>query len=204
MADKNKTRGERLLRLRSNLAQKPIIAGLKGIENAERAAACGIKTCFYPTGDIFELKKMVTAAKAQGQMVFAHVDLIAGIAKDSCGMQFLASEIGVDGILTTKGYLIGAAQKAGLLGIQRLFILDSEALRTGLKMLESNRPDAVEILPALICPHISKRLPPNLPPIIAGGLVETEAELKDVLHPPVLAVSTSSVELWNPRPKFAN
>ncbi len=131
-------------------------------------------------------------------MVFAHIDLISGVARDSYGMKMLASEIGVDGVLTTKGYLITAAQKAGLLGIQRLFILDSEALRTGLRMLQSSRPDAVEILPALIVPAILRRLPQQLPPIIAGGLVETEEELEGgLLRPPVLAVSTSRAELWS-------
>lgn len=196
MSEREKIRREKLLRLRAKLAKKPIIAGLKGIDNIEQIVDSGVKVCFYLTGHIFELRELVLECKKHGQMVFAHIDLIGGVARDSYGMEMLSLEIGVDGVLTTKGYLISAAQKAGLLGIQRLFILDSEALRTGLRMLESSRPDAVEILPGLVVPAILRRLPQKLPPIIAGGLVETEEELRGLLSPPVRAVSTSKVELW--------
>ncbi len=197
MHNLNRQRQEKLLQFRAGLAKNPIIAGLKGLQNRAEIANGGVNVCFYLTGHIFELRELVLECKKHGQMVFAHVDLISGVARDSYGMKMLATEIGVDGVLTTKGYLITAAQKAGLLGIQRLFILDSESLRTGLRMLQSSQPDAVEILPALIVPAILRRLPQQLPPIIAGGLVETEKELEALLRPPVLAVSTSRAELWS-------
>lgn len=196
MVNMDKLREERLLKLRSSLAQKPIIAGLKGSREVERSALNGIQVCFYLTGHIFELHNLVEQCHGQNQMIFAHVDLISGVAKDSYGMKFLADEIGVDGVLTTRGHLITAAQRAGLLGIHRLFMLDSVAKRTGLKMLESSKPDAVEILPALIIPYIRDRLPKGLPPIIAGGLVENRSELTNVLRSSIMAVSTSKVELW--------
>jgi len=197
MIKQERMRRERLQRLKSGLAQKPIIAGLKGITDAHLTGKAGIKVCFYLTGDIFELRELAKLCKEQDQMLFVHVDLIAGIAKDALGMEVLASEVGIDGVLTTKGYLVTGAQKAGLLGIQRLFMLDSEALRTGLRMIESSQPDAVEILPALVLPSVRERLPKRFPPMIAGGLVETKEELEKVIKPPVLAVSTSRVELWN-------
>lgn len=197
MINLDRVREDKILRLRASLAQKPIIAGLKGAKDAETSAQAGIKVCFFLTGNIFELRELVQQCKKQGQMVFAHVDLISGVAKDSYGMEVLARETGVDGVLTTKGHLITAAKRAGLLGIHRLFMLDSEAVRTGLRMLESSQPDAVEVLPAMIFPSIRERLPTRFPPTIAGGLVETEAELRCLLRPPVLAVSTSRLELWN-------
>lgn len=189
-------RQDRLLQFRSHIARKPIIAGLKGSSQVSLSAREGIKVCFYLTGHIFELQELVKQCKEQGQMVFAHVDLISGVAKDNYGMQVLASEIGVDGVLTTRGHLITAAKKAGLLGIQRLFMLDSVAQETGLKMIRANKPDAVEMLPALILPFLRERLPKGLPPIIAGGLVEEKHELTSILKPPVMAVSTSKTDLW--------
>ena len=197
MINTDRIRRERLLALRAGLAQKPIIAGLKGLDEEKRTHEEGIKVCFYLTGNIFELRELTRRCVERDQMVFAHVDLISGIAKDAHGMEVLATEVGVHGILTTKGHLVTAAKKVGLLGIQRLFVLDSEALKTGLRMVNSSQPDAVEILPALILPSLRERLPRGLPPIIAGGLVETTDELKQILRPPVLAVSTSRVELWN-------
>ncbi len=197
MIKQERRRRERLQNLKAGLTQKPIIAGLKGINDARLTSGAGVKVCFYLTGDIFELRDLARLCKEQGQMLFAHVDLISGIAKDAIGMEVLASEVGIDGVLTTKGYLVTAAQKAGLLGIQRLFMLDSEALRTGLRMIHSSQPDAVEILPALVLPSVRERLPETFPPMIAGGLVETKTELEQIIKPPVLAVSTSRVELWN-------
>lgn len=197
MINTDRIRQERLLQLRSGLAQKPIIAGLKGSVEVQQTVDAGINVCFYLTGNIFELRELAKQCNSQGQMLFAHVDLISGIGKDAHGMEVLATEVGVHGILTTKGYLITAAKKVGLLGIQRLFVLDSEALKTGLRMIHSSQPDAIEILPALILPSLRQRLPGKLPPIIAGGLVETTGELEQILKPPVLAVSTSRVELWN-------
>lgn len=197
MINRGRIREDKILKLRASLAQKPIIAGLKGVKDAKESAQAGIKVCFFLTGNIFELRELVQQCKTQDQMVFAHVDLISGVAKDSFGMEVLARETGVDGVLTTKGHLITAAKKAGLLAIHRLFMLDSEAVKTGLRMLESSQPDAVEVLPAMIFPSIRERLPNRLPPIIAGGLVETKAELDCLLRPPVLAVSTSHLELWN-------
>ena len=97
MINRERIRQDKLLRLRANLAQKPIIAGLKGSADSEKSAQAGIKVCFYLTGHIFELRELVQQSKEQGQMVFAHVDLISGVAKDNYGMEMLASEIGVDG-----------------------------------------------------------------------------------------------------------
>lgn len=199
MSKIERMRSDKLLQFRAAVAKKPVIAGLKGIEYAALAAENGIRACFYLTGNIFELRELTRVCHANGQMVFAHVDLINGIAKDGHGMQLLAEEVQVDGILTTRTHLITAAQKVGLLGIQRLFMLDSEALNTGLKMLHSAQPDAVELLPAPILPFIADRLPHRLPPVIAGGLIDTVEELQMVLRPPVVAVSTSQMELWTYR-----
>lgn len=199
MSKIERLREEKLLRFRAALAKKPVIAGLKGIEHVRAAADHGILACFYLTGNIFELRELAQICRDNGQMIFAHVDLINGIARDGHGMMMLANELEVDGVLTTRSHLITAAQKAGLLGIQRLFMLDSEALQTGLKMIQASRPDAVELLPALILPYIAGRLPQKLPPIIAGGLVETEEELAMVLRTPVVAVSTSQMRLWSYR-----
>ncbi|HHY10895.1 MAG TPA: glycerol-3-phosphate responsive antiterminator [Firmicutes bacterium] len=197
MKNKNRLRRTRLQELKLNLIKRPIIASLMGIEDVYTASEHGVKTCFYLKGDIFELREILDHCKQKNLMLLVHVDLIAGIAKDSCGMEILARELGVDGILTTRGYLISAAQKMGMLAIQRTFMLDSEALRTGVDVLRSNQPDGVEILPALVFPHIGPRLSGQLPLVIAGGLVETKEQVENILQPPVAGVSTSKKELWN-------
>lgn len=183
------------------LERKRVIAGIKRAADVQRALAADIKIVFFLTGTIFDLKTLAEtmrqAPPGQRALVFSHVDLLQGIGRDPSGMRFLADEVGIDGILTTRSHLIRAAKEAGLFTIQRFFLLDSEALKTAVNVLTTSKPDAVEMLPALVLPNIWRRFPlDELPPVIAGGLVETEAELRTVLTAPVKAVSTSKQELW--------
>lgn len=180
------------------LDQNPVIAGLRDASAVRLALAKGMQVFFILGGTILELDEVVSAIKAtDGTIAFVHIDLIPGLGKDQAAVEYLAERVPLDGVVTTRSHLIRAAKDAGLMAIQRLFALDSEAVRTGLNILRSSEPDAVEILPALVLPYLGDRLPVNsMPPIIAGGLVETVAELEAVLDSPAVAVSTSRVELW--------
>lgn len=180
-----------------SLKRKSVIAGIKQPADADAAMAAGVEIMFLLTGSIFDLKALVDRVHDGGGLLFAHVDLLRGIGKDPQGMRFLAREIGIDGMLSTRSHLIRAAKDEGLYTVQRFFMLDSEALNTAVNVLTKSKPDAVEILPALVLPNIRHRLPvADLPPIIGGGLVETEAELQGVLQARIQAVSTSRRELW--------
>lgn len=177
--------------------QSPVIAGVREVRDLDAAMEAGIQTVFFLQGSLFTLREMVTKTIDAGILSFAHVDLMTGIGKDPEGMRFLAEEVGVDGILTTRTHLIKAAKDAQLLTIQRIFMLDSESLRTGVQVVTNSEPDAVEVLPALVVPHLADVLRKELKvPIIAGGLISTVEELHLVLQPPVVAVSTSRKELW--------
>lgn len=56
---------------------------------------------------------------------------------------------GVDGVITTKPSLIKVIKNEGLIAIQRLFMLDSRSLETGIKSILEDKPHAVEIMPGL-------------------------------------------------------
>jgi len=57
--------------------------------------------------------------------------------------------------------------------------------------------EKLKILPGIILPRLKDDLArQNLPPIIAGGLIRTEKEIKEVLKSGALAISTSRKELW--------
>lgn len=180
-----------------HLRQHPAIPALKQATEIEIAADCGAKLVFFLTGTIRDLAEVCQRAQDNRIKVFCHIDLIHGIGKDSAGIEWLATEIGASGILTTRSNLVRAAKSAGLVAIQRLFLLDSESLKTGIEVASSSRADAVEILPALVLPSLAHRLPiRELSPFIAGGLVETGTELEAVISTGALGVSTSKKELW--------
>lgn len=183
------------------LRSRPVIAGLRDAGRVEPAVRQGAGILFILGEDIFALRESVQKAHAQGALILAHVDLIKGVGRDEAGVRFLARELGVDGILTTRANLVGPAKREGLIALQRLFVLDSESLEAGLPAVARAGPDAVEILPGLILPLIARRLRlGSLPPLIAGGLIQEREQVEEILRAGAVAVSTSAQALWGYRP----
>ncbi len=183
------------------LKVQPVIAGLRDSARVEVAIRHGVGVLFILGEDIFALQGSVAKAHADGRLILAHVDLIKGVGRDEAGVRFLARDLGVDGILTTRSNLISPAKREGLIAVQRLFVLDSESLEAGLPTVEKAAPDAVEMLPGVILPAVAQQLAARgtLPPLIAGGLIRTMAQVEAVLGAGAVAVSTSEKSLWGYR-----
>ncbi|CEI81226.1 glycerol uptake operon antiterminator regulatory protein [Oceanobacillus oncorhynchi subsp. incaldanensis] len=146
---------------------------------------------------LVQLKSMIDYAHRANKKVLVHFDLIQGLKADEYGMEFLQREIKPDGILTTRGNVIAAAKKHKLLAIQRVFILDSAALEQSIKLIQRFHPDYVEILPGLM-PEVIEEITGEIDiPVIAGGLIKEEEQVKAALDTGAVAVSTSSRKLWD-------
>jgi glycerol uptake operon antiterminator len=183
--------------LLSMLKNHPVIAAIRDVENLRIQNLSHAGILFILGGTIFDLPKIVAQAKRSQKLVFVDIDLIKGIGKDAPGIHFLALESQINGIITTRGNLIKSAQKEGLISIQRLFVLDSESLTGGLGAIEKSNPDAIEILPGLILPKVIKRIRKLTSiPVIAGGLITTWEEIKEILDSGAVGVSTSAPELF--------
>lgn len=184
--------------LQEIINQQKIIASLRRKEDlAEIVHHPKIKTVFILNSTIFNLKKMVHDLKSTGKNVFVHIDLIEGLGKDPVGVKYLKI-MGVTGIVTTKLNLIKAAKEEGLLTIQRLFMVDSEAVKTGIKMAKQIKPEAIEILPAFIPKYYLETIQQELGiPTIAGGLIRTTEDVQQVFATGFDAISTSRRLLWN-------
>ena len=183
------------------LKTRPVIAGLRNSAQVEAAIRQGVGVLFILGEDIFALQESVAKAHAEGRLIFAHMDLIKGVGRDEAGVRLLAKHVGVDGILTTRSNLISPAKREGLIAVQRLFVLDSESLAAGLPTVEKAAPDAVEVLPGVILPTVAQELAARgaLPPLIAGGLIRTAAQVEAILGAGAVAVSTSQTSLWGYR-----
>ncbi|MBM7622709.1 glycerol-3-phosphate responsive antiterminator [Sporohalobacter salinus] len=180
------------------LNQRPIIAAVKEPSDLEEIPSDKIAAIFVLGSDISTLSKIVDAAIKLDKLVFLHLDLVKGVAKDKYGIKYLAEEIGIDGVITTKSYLIKEAKKQDLITVQRLFILDSSAVEMGINVINKSSPDLVEVLPGIAFPYLAERLKDELEqPIIAGGLIRNNKDVDRILDFEALAISTSSKELWN-------
>ncbi|MCG8513057.1 MAG: glycerol-3-phosphate responsive antiterminator [Halanaerobiales bacterium] len=184
--------------LKNYFKKYPVIAGLRNDQMLEKAVKSEVIAFFILYGDIFALPRIMEMASKYDKLVFLHIDLVEGIGRDKKGVRYLAENALCDGIVTTKSNLIIAAKNEGLMAIQRLFLLDSAALKTGENILEQNQPDAVEILPGIAAPYFIEHIKDRVScPIIAGGLIRKRNEVEELLKQGVLAVSTSNRELWD-------
>lgn len=174
-----------------------VIAAVKS-ENFDAAAASDTGWIFDLSPDLNNLAERVSIAHARGKMLLIHFDLATGIGKDKSGMQF-AKRMGVDGIISTRMNIIKLARQCGLFTIQRFFIVDSHSIETTIETIDSSKPDMIEIMPG-IAPKIISRLSGRVDvPIIAGGLIETAAEVNAVTAAGATAVTTGKHELWKMR-----
>jgi len=184
------------------LRRTPIIPGIKDRSHVQLALESKARIVFYISGTIFDLMEAAKAFRDRGVTLLAHIDLIDGIGRDRSGMEFLVKEIGVDGILSTRSNLLKTARDEGLLTIQRVFAVDSDALKSGVQVVRNTSPAALEILPGPFVPEIIELLPlKSLPPVIASGLIKTREAARRILSAQgIVSASTSNPGLWNWRP----
>jgi glycerol uptake operon antiterminator len=183
--------------LHSVLLERRVIPALRSLTDLPLALELGLPAAIMLKGDIFDLDKLV--AQTKGQLaVLVHIDLIEGIGRDRAGLAYLKQQFGIAGLVSTRSNLIKEARSLGLLSILRLFVLDSAAYATGINLLQSLKPDAVEMLPGVVVPYIREELARDIQsPIIASGLIKTPAAIREVIAAGAAAVSTSRTELWN-------
>ena len=149
-------------------------------------------------GDINDLEEMLKVrSKYPDKFLLAHVDLLNGIGKDESGIRYL-KHLGLEGIVSIKWQLLRYAKENNMLTVQRLFLVDSEAIRTGLKVIKQTSPDALEILPATVPKFVIDELhKATALSILGGGLLRTEEDVRTALSNGLTAVTASRRNLWN-------
>lgn len=172
----------------------PIIAATDS-SGWEKATLSEAKVLFHLNANLFHIKKEIARAKEKGKSVFVHIDLADGIGKDISGLLYL-KKIGADGIISTKVAMIKLAAEVKLLAVQRFFALDSKGLGSMKDMLAFAHADFMEIMPGVI-PKVIEKFNDCRIPVIAGGLIETKAEVTAALSAGAAAISTGKAELWS-------
>ena len=183
------------------LCRTPVIPAPRTLEDFQFALQQTESLCIILLfGDINTLPDLLAQAKKANKCLIVHMDLLEGIGKDKAGIKFLM-HLGVNAIITTKPHLVKSVRgEEGMIVIQRLFLVDSEALRTGISAINSCKPDAVEVLPASIPASSVRYLQAQTGlPILAGGLLHTREDVLTALRHGLSAISASKRELWNCR-----
>lgn len=176
------------------LERSPVIANVASDEMFQKALGAPPEVVFYQNIRLPQLQERIDAIHKAGKRLFIHIDLAEGLGKDRTAVDYLAT-CGVDGVISTRGQLIRYAREAGLLTVQRFFLLDSQSLSGIPSMIANTMPDWMEIIPGVIGKAI-RRFSDSEVPVIAGGLIETKAEVTEALRCGAAAVSTSREDLW--------
>lgn len=176
---------------------KGVLPAVKNMKDFEKLLDSQHDYIILLESRISQIEDVVKHAKKLDKKVLVHADLIQGLKNDEYGAEFLVRNVKVDGIISTRGTMITFAKKNKVLAIQRLFVLDSHALNHNLKAIDKTRPDYIEILPGLITKKFKEIAEKTNLPIIAGGLINTEEDIKAAYDGGAIAVSTSNMNLWN-------
>ncbi len=179
------------------LEANPIIGALPHMVLPNELEQRKIEVFFLLSGNIMEIHNRVSFLKDSGKKVFVHVDLIDGLAKDTAAIDYMQNHIKPDGIISTRSNLLRHGKEIGLLTVQRIFMIDSLSFESGIKMVESYKPDFVEVMPGIIPKAISEFKNKISSPVIAGGMITEKEDVIQALKAGAIAVSTSKRELWD-------
>ncbi len=178
------------------IEDSPIIAAISDINQIDAVIKSPCEIVFLLDGDILNLNEIVELLRANNKLVYIHIDLIGGFSKDTTALKYIAKNIKPDGIITTKNNLVRAAKELRLFTIQRLFLLDSLALLSGINSVKSIRPDAIEILPGIMPRIIGEIREETRIPVIAGGLIRDKCDVINCLNAGAVGISTSNKDVW--------
>lgn len=179
------------------LHDDPVIASVKDLVALDQILASDRRVVFLLFGSIVDIDTLIARCKSAGKTVLVDIDLLDGFATRDVVVTWMATRTEVDGILSTKTNLIKAARAAGLLAVQRFFLVDSFSYHQLPKVVGQSKPDAVEILPGCM-PRVISWLREDLQvPLIAGGLVCDKADVVAALGAGALAVASSNRDVWS-------
>lgn len=171
----------------------PVIREMRGFEKLMESNYTYIVILGIHIG---QLRSAMKFAERQDKKILLHADLVSGLRHDEFAAEFLCDEIRPEGIISTSTKVIQTAKKRGIMGIQRLFLLDSMALDTNLKMLQNSNPDYIEALPGILPSIITEIKEATGIPILAGGLIRSEEDARASLNAGADAITTSRKSLW--------
>lgn len=189
-------KGMNIMRMIDLLETSPVIAAIKSEEGLQHCLKTECQVVFILFGTICDIAQIVDRVKESGKTAIVHVDFIAGLSTKEIAVDFIKTNTKADGIISTKAPLVKHARELGLLCIQRTFVVDSIALATLKKQIDSFKPDAVEIMPGVMPKILKEMREYTSMPLIAGGLLSDKKDVMAAFSAGVDAVSTTREELW--------
>ena len=179
----------------ARIAAEPCCAAITAGTSVDAALSSRAPVLFILRGNGLSLTPLVRRIHEAGKLVAVHIDLVSGLRQDRAGVAWLASA-GVDAVISSHGQLMASIRSEGMTAILRLLIVRRSQLDSAVQAIGHSSPNVVEILPGVLFPSIVDRMPPFTMPVLGGGFIRMESDVRAVLNAGALGVTTSSKALW--------
>ena len=142
-----------------------------------------------------DFRTLLENAHERELAVYVNMDHIDGIAPDTAGLRYLATQLHIKGIVSSHGKILAQAKSFDLQTVQRIFAVDSTGLEVALESVDDQQVDLLAISPALVIPYAVSQMSLHLP-FIGSGFVSTPQQVQMVLRAGAIGVTVSRPELW--------
>ncbi len=178
----------------ANTLTSPVIPAISNGKEFEKFLESSIGSCVLMNMHLSFVADFLKQAHKVSKTVYLHMDLIKGIASDEAGCEYVCQVLGADGIISTKGKVVECAKRLKRTAILRMFLIDSQSLKKGVKMIEELKPDYVEVLPGLACSILPELIKTTNASFLCGGLISTKEQVKECLSQGAVAVTISNLK----------
>ena len=182
----------------ARVAAEPCCAAITANTYVDAALSSRAPVVFILRGNGLSLVPLVRRIHEAGKLVAVHIDLVGGLRQDRSGVAWLAGAA-VDAVISSHGQLMASIRNEGMTAIHRLLLVRRSQLDSAVLAVSRAAPDIVEILPGVLFPSIVDFMPPFEMPVLAGGFIRTDSDVRAVLSAGALGVTTSSTALWGDR-----
>jgi glycerol uptake operon antiterminator len=183
----------------ARLAAHPCCAATATDEGLDRALRSRTEVIVILRANGLDLAPAIRRIHEHDKLAVAHLDLVSGLRADGEAVDWLAAS-GADAVISSRGHLMPAIRRAGIVAIQRLLLVHQSQVAIGVASIKRSSPHIVEVLPGVILPQIRHLLPDLGVPLLAGGFIRTASDVRAILDSGAIAVTSSAEEVWNMAP----
>ncbi|MDO4287907.1 MAG: glycerol-3-phosphate responsive antiterminator [Eubacterium sp.] len=174
-----------------------IIPSIRRLNDLEVALASKRQIVLLTEANIANLQSLVEMVHAKQKKAWVNLELLGGFGRDQVGMKLLKNYYHVDGVMSTDSAKLGMAKRCSLVTVQRFLIADSRGYDTSLRILESTRVDAAEILPAATAMDIFEDLRRVTDiPLLAGGFIQDAEAIAKLRELGYNGITISKKAFW--------
>src|SRR5579883_922734 len=166
----------------------PLVENRIQLQHVLKTSACRVVVLRHC--NLLDLAPLLVHAYQRQYAIYVHIDHVEGVHADAAGLQYLARQLSIAGIISANLKTLALARTYNLETVLRIFAADSTGLESALETIDTAPVDLFDVAPALAIPYIDPLLTSVLPlPFIGSGLISTREQVQAVLNAGAIGVT---------------